>query len=233
VANYYGTLGNDIYSYDGDESLFAYGYGGNDSLSGNSGSDTLYGGAGDDSLFGGDYNDAITGVDDGNDYLHGRTGNDLLFGSLGDDILIGGQGNDTLYGGLDNDSLYGGRGNDILCGDFLEDNNPNNDYDTLTGGSGADTFLLGSNSSFGNFLQFYLGAGEATITDFNQSQGDKIGIAGNTSSSDYSLDQSQNISGGSALDTLIYYQGDLLAVVQDTIQFSGADFLVYSEPSVS
>ncbi len=235
MAIYYGTSGNDTYNYTGKDSWLAYGYGGNDSLKGNTGSDTLYGGAGDDTLFGSDIYNAITGIDDGNDYLRGGTGNDYLFGSLGNDTLIGGQGNDLLFGGFDNDRLYGGAGNDTLGGDFVVvGQDPRNDYDTLTGGSGADTFILGATIGetdvFSEFITYYLGDGYADITDFSRSQGDKIGIAGNTNISDYSLDQSQNISGGSALDTLIYYQGNLLAVVRDTTQVTGADFIAYTAP---
>jgi hypothetical protein len=40
-----------------------------------------------------------------------------------------------------------------------------------------------------------------------------VEVAGNLS--DYSLDKSSSYSGGSALDTGIYYQNDLIAVVQD------------------
>lgn len=234
MDTYYGTSGNDTDNYTGNDSWLAYGYGGNDSLQGNSGSDTLYGGSGDDTLLGGSTGDAVFGVIDGNDYLSGGTGNDVLFGSLGNDTLIGGKGNDLLFGGLDNDRLYGGAGNDTLLGDFLIPGEPSNDYDTLTGGAGADTFMLGiTNSTFSDFLRFYLGDGYVTITDFSRSQGDQIGIADNANLSDYSLDQSQNISGGSALDTLIYYQGDLLAVVQDTTQISvSLDFIAYTDPTL-
>ncbi len=225
MTTYYGTLGNDTYNYTGNDSWLAYGYGGNDSLQGNSGSDTLYGGSGDDTLWGSYY------PEDGNDYLSGETGNDTLFGSVGDDTLIGGRGNDGLYGGIGNDRLYGGAGNDTLLGGFLILDDPSPDYDTLTGGAGADTFILGSTGYYdGSFINYYLGDGYATFTDFNRNQGDKIGIAGDTNTSDYSLDQSQNISGGSALDTLIYYQSDLFAVVQDTIQVSVSDFIPYTQP---
>ncbi len=45
-----------------------------------------------------------------------------------------------------------------------------------------------------------------------------VEVAGNLS--DYSLDKSSNYSGGSAWDTGIYYQNDLIAVVQDNYMFS-------------
>jgi Ca2+-binding RTX toxin-like protein len=225
MTTYYGTLGNDTYNYTDNDSLLAYGYGGNDSLEGSSRSDTLYGGSGDDTLLGSYFPQG------GNDYLSGGIGNDILYGGVDDDTLIGGRGNDDLYGIIGNDRLYGGAGNDTLTGGFLMLDDPSLDCDTLTGGAGADTFILGATDYYyGSFINYYLGDGYATFTDFNRNQGDKIGIAGDANTSDYSLDQSQNISGGSALDTLIYYQSDLLAVVQDTIQVSVSDFIPYTQP---
>jgi Ca2+-binding RTX toxin-like protein len=44
MPTYYGTSGNDTEYDTRNDSWLAYGYGGNDSLEGNSGSDTLYGG---------------------------------------------------------------------------------------------------------------------------------------------------------------------------------------------
>lgn len=52
--------------------------------------------------------------------------------------------------------------------------------DVMTGDSGADTFVLGSTLGV-----YYLGAGRATITDFNRAEGDLIQVTG--SLSDYSL----------------------------------------------
>lgn len=76
------------------------------------------------------------------DQLYGGTGNDSLYGANGDDELNGEGGNDALYGG---------DGNDNLKGDI--------DYtygiDTLTGGTGTDTFT---------FYSPYQGID--TITDF-------------------------------------------------------------------
>jgi hypothetical protein len=64
-----------------------------------------------------------------------------------------------------------------------------------------------------NGYAYYLGDDYATITDFNYLEGDKFQVYG--SSADYSLGTS-NWSGSDALDTGIYYQGNLIAVVQDT-----------------
>jgi Ca2+-binding RTX toxin-like protein len=161
---------------------------------------------------------------------YGYGGNDILSGGLGDDTLIGGRDNDALYGGPGNDRLYGGAGNDTLGGGYY-DPNSSTDYDTLTGGAGADTFVIGAISSGGGPINLYVGNDYATFTDFSQNQGDKIGVIDDTNRHDYFLDTSQNISGGSTLDTLIYYQGDLFAVVQDTIQVSASDFITYTAPA--
>ena len=220
---YRGTAADDRYTNLTDEPLLAYGYSGNDNFWGNSAADSLYGGSGNDSLFAGDEDDYLVGGAD-NDYLSGYTGDDSLYGGYGNDTLDGYYGNDILYGGDGNDTITGtqanyilldGRGNDLLVGDRSDRNST--DFDTLTGGTGADTFVLGDSDRGLNSVYIgvgYEGEGYATITDFSRRQGDKIQVAG--SITDYSVDKSVNFSGGSALDTGIYYGDDLIAVVQDT-----------------
>jgi hypothetical protein len=138
--------------------LRAYGYGGNDTLIGNSGKDLLDGGANDDyiygnsgadkliggsgvdRIYGGWGNDNIVGGSDG-DYLYGEGDNDYIYGESGHDTLDGGSGNDHLYGGTNNDRLLGGSGVDKLYGQ--EDNDylhGGSSTDELYGGSGVDTF---------------------------------------------------------------------------------------------
>lgn len=250
----YGYGGNDnLRGGEGNDTLI--GGAGNDYLQGNGGSNTLRGGAGADqfdlgySVFSGNF-----GVDTVKDFRHhqgdtigvygsysnyslDKTQNlsggtaldtaiyygdtlvgilqdttrvsllrDFIFvfnGSLGDDTLIGDDANDLLQGFGGNDSLDGGAGNDTLNGGF-----GNN---TFTGGAGADTFNI--------YISYY-----TTITDFSHTQGDKIIVHG--SLSDYSLDQTQNLSGGSALDTAIYYNYNLIGILQDTTQVSlSSDFI--------
>ena len=154
-----------------------------------------------DALFDGDSNpnDSIYGSG-GNDTLYGWDGNDYLSGGGGSDTLYGEDGNDTLSGGwgTESDYLSGGGGNDVLDG--------YGGFDTLVGGAGADTFKIYDfdyNSS---------GFGYATIEDFSWQEGDVIdlntfeGISYGTA--DYS--------GSSLTDTLIYSDGNLIAVVEDT-----------------
>ncbi|MEA5449218.1 hypothetical protein VB780_11605 [Leptolyngbya sp. CCNP1308] len=112
----------------------------NDTLQGLDGNDHLFGLGGDDSLSGGNNNDYLDGGL-GNDSLSGGPGNDQLLGGPGDDTLDGGAGNDSLLGGPGNDSLLGGDGNDWLQGSSAS---TPGEVDQLTGGAGADTFVLGS-----------------------------------------------------------------------------------------
>ena len=114
--------------------------------------------------------------------------------------------------------MYGEGGDDILTG-----SNPSEwdsgagEYDRLTGGSGADTFVLGD-----SFEAYYQGLGYATITDFSWEEDDTIRVYG--SSEDYSLEYT-SWSGGSAQDTLVKYQGDIVAVIEDdTSVIVGLDF---------
>lgn len=215
---YYGignSLNNKIIG--NDYSNYLNGLGGNDYIEGKGGNDYLYGGDGIDNLIGGA----------GNDSLYGGTGGDILFGDeitigsgtpVGNDYLSGEDGNDLLYGGRGNDTLIGGAGNDFFSGY----GNSTGEVDRYTGGTGADTFSLGYNGSYTNID--YLGSGYAIITDFKWSEGDKIRVGG--SISDYTLQKTSNFSGGAALDTLIYRNSDLIAVVQDTTNvYASLDFI--------
>jgi Ca2+-binding RTX toxin-like protein len=161
----------------------------------------------DDYIFGDAGNDLIYGWD-GNDNIDGWTDNDTLYGESGNDTLLGFDGHDSLIGGSGSDSLLGEAGNDTLNGYGFS----TYEYDTLSGGTGADTFVLGD--SWG---AFYEGSGYATITDFDWSEGDKFQVYG--SSNDYSLSND-----GSGVD--IYYQGDLIAFVENTTDvLLSADFI--------
>lgn len=180
-----------------------HGKAGNDILSGLDGRDLLYGGAGNDVLDGGDGYDDLKGAA-GNDTLYGDGGADHLYGGFGNDYLVGGRSDDFLYGGTGNDILLGESNNDYLVGYSFGQN----EFDTLTGGTGKDTFLLDDGKSL-----YYLGNGYATITDFSLAETDKIHIKGLIADG-YSLELG-NWEGSNAQDTGIFYLGDLIAVVQD------------------
>ena len=154
---------------------------------------------------------SYTGTKNG-DIIYGSAQNDYIFGADGGDHLYGGLGNDTLAGGEGNDYLDGGDGDDILQGsDTLNyyygiPGLTVPEYDTLVGGAGRDTFVIGTNR--GNLN---MGHGYAVIADFT-SFVDRIQVK--QSGVSITL-KKENMVGGGALDTLIYNGTDLIAVVQD------------------
>lgn len=129
----------------------------------------VHGGAGNDVIWGGDGNDVLLG-DDGNDAIYGWRGHDVLVGGAGLDRLSGGSGNDVLIsGGLSAPFFVQVRdyyhttsdevalrklGDDwataMLAYGDLNDNNSDGDVmdeatgEWLTGGSGADWFIIGA-----------------------------------------------------------------------------------------
>ena len=128
--------------------------GSNDTEIGGSGDDTLNGNFGSDTQLGDDGNDLLIGdFDFDNQFRASRS-----FGfSNGNDVQIGGNGNDTLRSGAGEDTLNG-------TGDSFG----RGEVDELTGGSDADTFVLGDRQT-----AFYVGQNDfdyALITDFEASQ---------------------------------------------------------------
>lgn len=99
----------------------------------------------------------------------GSIGNDTLVGDAQDNVLTHGpkKTNFDFTALADQDTLIGGGGNDTLV---------SNGSDRLTGGSGADKFLLTTTG----FARVFRGgastvvAGASTITDFKRSQGDQL-----------------------------------------------------------
>ncbi|NER31717.1 MAG: type I secretion protein, partial [Symploca sp. SIO1C4] len=89
------------------------------------------------------------------------------------------------------------------------------EFDTLSGGEGADTFVLGN-----EFDVFYQEGGFATIIDFDSSEGDKIRVSG--SASDYSLQVNNN-------NTEILFDGKLIAVVENITEIQlSTDYFIFS-----
>jgi Ca2+-binding RTX toxin-like protein len=191
-----------------------YGLAGSDTLEGNSGNDVLFGGNGFEGII-------PTPLSLDNDRLEGNSGDDSLFGENGDDLMDGGRGNDLLVGGRGNDTLIGGRGDDILCGARAVGFS-GNQLDKLTGGKGADTFVLGVAGIAGQYYKFggnftpglplpATTTGYAIITDFKASQ-DTIQLS---NSGSYSLGYA-NVTGTTSTDTLILGAGnDVIGVIQD------------------
>ncbi len=147
----------------------------------------------------------VTGSSHG-DYITGSFARETFsdsfnFTRYGDDGLSGGNGNDVIIGYTGSDYLYGDDGNDTLVGadpNQVAVDASNNGYDPyesdyLTGGSGGDTFVLGtsggflygsypySNSGGGGNSDFYGNRG--IISDFNPTENDRIQLYG--SAADY------------------------------------------------
>ncbi|WP_333122095.1 hypothetical protein [Microcoleus sp. Pol11C3] len=120
-------------------------------------------------------------------------------GSSGNDIVTAfGKGKTTIIG-VDFDGNYSSDGS--------------NEFDTLTGSEGADTFILAYDnnsgspgSSFVNSTQeLYLGQGEARIRGFNPSQGDALQLSG--ALSDYQISPV-------GADLVISKAGDRIAILE-------------------
>jgi len=123
---------------------------GNDTLDGGRGCDRVFGGAGGDTIEGG------PGFSFGRfrcERLHGGLGSDVSSGGPGRDFMSGGQGDDRQSGGPGADKIFanpgrdqsdGGDGPDILWAlarvDVTAIGDP--EGDELTGGNGADRFLV-------------------------------------------------------------------------------------------
>lgn len=114
--------------------------------------------------------------------------------------VVGTSQDDVIQGNAQNNILIGGAGNDILRG--------NGGFDRLTGGIGTDVFVLGDATTLDG-----LGADFSTITDWNAVD-DFIFTGGDRR--DYSLGF-LNFSGGAALDTVIYFRNDPIAVIEDSV----------------
>ena len=111
--------------------------------------------------------------------LSGNLLNNSLIGNDFDNQLSGERGNDSLIGNNGNDWLLGDAGDDWLMGTTLPDIGYSTQIDTLTGGSGADKFVIG----FGNEPEMarYISSDDkdyAFIKDYNPSEGDTIDYGG-------------------------------------------------------
>jgi Ca2+-binding RTX toxin-like protein len=98
------------------------------------------------------------------------SGTDLGFGVGGNDTITGLAGNDSLSGGSDNDSLDGGAGSDVLWGASGDDR--------LTGGLGSDVLTGGTGNDVFVFNVTPGPADADTITDFNATGVDHVGLLG-------------------------------------------------------
>jgi Ca2+-binding RTX toxin-like protein len=175
-------------------------------------------------------NDTLSYVGNDNLYAQGYAGQDVISGYIYNDMIYGGAGNDTLLGAGGADFLLGDQGSDFLVGGAGNDTldgfsqGYSQEVDTLVGGLGADTFVLGDttgNSYLGNRNSNGRDASYALIKDWDST--DVLQVHGG--SSNYRLVKDQNWFGSSANDTGVYLGNDLIGVIQDSTNVSRKSFV--------
>jgi RHS repeat-associated protein len=142
---------------------------------------------------------------------------DTLIGNAGANVLDGKPGKDSITGGAGNDVLLGGNDNDILIGVQPDAGSPGNgEVDRLTGGEGADTFVLGDRTT-----AYYTETGNgdySLVADFDATV-DRIQLQG--SSADYLLAPSPE---GLPAGRAIFYQPEagreLIAILSGNTDLS-------------
>ncbi|GAB4132457.1 MAG: hypothetical protein Fur0046_02280 [Cyanobacteria bacterium J069] len=107
----------------------------------------------------------LPGFSVGGTNIIGGDRNDVLTGGRGNDTIDGRGGNDTLRGEAGNDTLLGGLGRDVLVGGIGADG--------LTGDAGGDRFVFSGRNKT-QALRMSLLRSPDRITDFNQTEGDRI-----------------------------------------------------------
>jgi Ca2+-binding RTX toxin-like protein len=135
------------------------------------------------------------------------------YGNSLNNSLTGNSDGNSLFGAAGRDSLNGGNGNDTLWGSNAS---TRNEIDTLTGGSGANVFVLGNASAafYNDAYSAQVGATDyAYITDFTPGT-DTLQLKGSASS--YFLGV-HTVSGLTAHQGLFLELGttdELIAVIQ-------------------
>ncbi len=229
IDSFIGASGDDEIEGD-DENNTILGKNGDDILDGRGGDDRVFGDGGNDSVDGGEGDDAVFGGN-GQDLVLGGEGNDLLRGGRDTDFLVDTDGADTIFGDTGDDlivssgNLDPATDNDLAAVllqpmDFTQDADTEGDVvhagtgddtvifgvgDTVTGGSGTDTFMA---------LSWLEGQPAATITDFNPNE-DNLIYSYHESEAEpvMSLSMVENDDGTS--DALISANGQLVLRVED------------------
>jgi Ca2+-binding RTX toxin-like protein len=146
------------------------------------------------------------------------TGN-IAYGNASANTLLGSSGDNFLYGAAGSDSLSGGSGNDLMQGALSSSTGGRGEIDTLTGGVGADIFVLGYSSGalYNDGVAGSAGTSDfALITDFAAGT-DSLKLYG--SAAKYSL---ANVTVGSVTGAGLYYETGATDELIAIIQVSGA-----------
>lgn len=201
IERIHGTTSQDAI-YAGAQTRWIDGWSGDDLIVGSDGADMLWGNTGNDEIYGGKGNDQLIGGWGGRKETD-LGARDLLYGGEGKDKLYGEGGDDALYGQEDDDIIYGGTGDDYIAGTSEA---RTRDRDTLYGGAGRDYFVLGEKKD-----AFYQGRGYAIIKDWEAGL-DKLQIGRGGGSYTFEFKKQ---SGRRLLDGVVYYNNDLIGVVED------------------
>lgn len=164
-------------------------------------------------------------------FLFGNTGKDILQGSFGRDRLNGGEGDDIIRGGGGRDLLTGGTGSDDISGGGVVNGFGGDTYkmhvgtiddfaapekDVVRMAPGTQTNrnrvdittsdYLGGAGSLNNVLD------ASNVKIFGFTAGDRVFLK---YADGYDISYGQQLGSGSQLDTVISYQGDMVAIVAD------------------
>ncbi|WP_458790512.1 Hint domain-containing protein [Yoonia sp. MH D7] len=194
--------------------------------------DTVYGGVGDDIIYTGDDADTVYGGE-GNDFIDSGIDDDLVFGGTGNDTIIGGQGEDVIEGGDGDDLIYGGLVSEVLDLPDAFDPAPDDNRDTIYGGTGNDTIFGRDDNDtlFGGTGNDYLDGGidddelygdEGDDTILG-GQGNDLIFGGDGDDLIYGGIGNDTINGGEGQDTIYGGAGD------DTIQGNQDDDAIYGD----
>jgi hypothetical protein len=154
------------------------------------------------------------------------------------ETFIGTNFDDNISGNILSNNISAGAGNDIIAGVNPKAVNPGiGEIDTLTGGTGKDTFVLGDGSKvyYEDINATTPGLADyALITDFNTSQGDLVKLSGPISQ--YSLDNSPiaGISGQALfLNKPIGEPRELIAIFQNSTGLTVDSILAISAVTIA
>lgn len=162
---------------------------------------TIYGGGGGDVIFGSNYLQNV---------IDGGTDDDLIFGGWRNDYIMGDDGKDTVWGA---GQIYTGSAYILGRGE----------RDTLIGGAGADTFVLGAPQTvfYDDGILNDTGFNDyGLISDFRIGEGDRIQLAGYAGGYELFESYPTDIGAADKADTFIYrfiaggYK-ELIGIVQD------------------